>query len=117
MYELILGTAQSDERVRAVYMNGSRRNPNIPKDMFQDDDMVYAEPVDECGVRGDKLCRVLLDKDGIWEAVFLMCDLFDEIAPEVGKHLGCTYNQTEAGNGRLWLERVRSMPGGAAALS
>ena len=41
MMELIIGTAQNDERVRAVYMNGSRTNPNAPKDMFQDYDIVY----------------------------------------------------------------------------
>ncbi|GED69754.1 aminoglycoside 6-adenylyltransferase [Brevibacillus reuszeri] len=41
MFELILGIAQKDERIRAVYMNGSRTNPNVPKDMFQDYDIVY----------------------------------------------------------------------------
>jgi aminoglycoside 6-adenylyltransferase len=28
MFDLILGVGQKDERVRAVYMNGSRTNPN-----------------------------------------------------------------------------------------
>lgn len=41
MYELILRTAREDERVRAVYMNGSRTNSNVPKDIFQDYDVVY----------------------------------------------------------------------------
>lgn len=41
MYDLILGVAQKDERIRAVYMNGSRTNPNVPKDIFQDYDIVY----------------------------------------------------------------------------
>ncbi|MFD0716265.1 aminoglycoside 6-adenylyltransferase [Paenibacillus sp. GCM10027626] len=41
MFELILGVAQKDERIRAVYMNGSRTNPNAPKDIFQDYDIVY----------------------------------------------------------------------------
>ncbi|MGV3465073.1 MAG: aminoglycoside 6-adenylyltransferase [Heyndrickxia sp.] len=41
MFELILGIAQEDERIRAVYMNGSRTNPNVPKDIFQDYDIVY----------------------------------------------------------------------------
>lgn len=41
MYDLILGIAQKDERIRAVYMNGSRTNPNVPKDIFQDYDIVY----------------------------------------------------------------------------
>jgi aminoglycoside 6-adenylyltransferase len=41
MLDLILDTAQSDERVRAVIMNGSKLNPNAPKDFFQDYDVVY----------------------------------------------------------------------------
>jgi len=41
MYDLILDTARADDRVRAVYMNGSRTNPNAPKDVFQDYDVVY----------------------------------------------------------------------------
>lgn len=41
MFDLILGIAQQDERIRAVYMNGSRTNPDVPKDMFQDYDIVY----------------------------------------------------------------------------
>lgn len=42
MFELILGVAKRDERVRAVYMNGSRANPNVKRDLFQDYDIVYA---------------------------------------------------------------------------
>lgn len=41
MYDLILGTAKKDNRILAVYMNGSRSNPNVPKDIFQDYDIVY----------------------------------------------------------------------------
>ncbi|MGM9932610.1 aminoglycoside 6-adenylyltransferase [Pradoshia sp.] len=41
MMGLILATAKQDERIRAVYMNGSRTNPNVPKDLFQDYDVVY----------------------------------------------------------------------------
>lgn len=40
-FDLILGVAERDERIRAVYINGSRTNPNVPKDMFQDYDIVY----------------------------------------------------------------------------
>ncbi len=128
MYDLIIGTAQADERVRAVYMNGSRTNPNVPKDLFQDYDIVYVvtetkpfyedrhwidrfgerlymqmpdeldrslgkdtnfdecygwliqfedgnridlhvEPVRSVNIEKDKLCRILLDKDGILPAV------------------------------------------------
>jgi aminoglycoside 6-adenylyltransferase len=41
MFDLILGVARADARVRAVYMNGSRANPNIEKDIYQDYDIVY----------------------------------------------------------------------------
>jgi aminoglycoside 6-adenylyltransferase len=41
MNELILGIARSDDRIRAVIMNGSRANPNAKPDIFQDYDIVY----------------------------------------------------------------------------
>lgn len=41
MLDLILETARSDDRIRAVVMNGSRANPNAPRDIFQDFDIVY----------------------------------------------------------------------------
>lgn len=41
MFDLILKVAREDDRIRAVYMNGSRTNPNVPKDIFQDYDIVY----------------------------------------------------------------------------
>lgn len=41
MMGLIINIAKEDERIRAVYMNGSRTNPNVPKDIFQDYDVVY----------------------------------------------------------------------------
>lgn len=42
MMNLIMDTARGDDRIRAVIMNGSRANPNAPKDFFQDFDIVYA---------------------------------------------------------------------------
>jgi len=41
MFDLILNTAKKDDRIRAVLMNGSRANPNVIKDIFQDYDIVY----------------------------------------------------------------------------
>lgn len=41
MYDLILNQALQDERILAVYMNGSRTNINATTDMFQDYDVVY----------------------------------------------------------------------------
>lgn len=41
MFDLILNIAKEDERIRAVYMNGSRANPNVKKDKHQDYDIVY----------------------------------------------------------------------------
>ena len=41
MLALITQTAIDDERIRVVIMNGSRANPNAPRDPFQDFDIVY----------------------------------------------------------------------------
>lgn len=41
IYDWILGFARGEERVLAVYMNGSRVNPNVTKDPYQDYDIVY----------------------------------------------------------------------------
>ena len=41
MLELIVSTAENDDRIRAVIMNGSRTNPNARRDIFQDFDIVY----------------------------------------------------------------------------
>lgn len=41
MFDLILEIANNDERIRAVYMNGSRTNPNVVKDKYQDYDVVF----------------------------------------------------------------------------
>jgi Streptomycin adenylyltransferase. len=41
MMQLILEPAETDDRIRAVIMNGSRTNPGVPCDIFQDYDIVY----------------------------------------------------------------------------
>jgi aminoglycoside 6-adenylyltransferase len=41
MFDLILGTARADDRIRAVILNGSRADPEAPRDPFQDFDIVY----------------------------------------------------------------------------
>ncbi|WP_434778368.1 aminoglycoside 6-adenylyltransferase [Neisseria sp. Ec49-e6-T10] len=41
MFDLILNLAKQNVLIRAVYMNGSRVNPNIQKDIWQDYDIVY----------------------------------------------------------------------------
>lgn len=41
MLDLIIGTAADDSRIRAAYLEGSRANPNIPRDIFQDYDVGY----------------------------------------------------------------------------
>ena len=41
MFDLILNFARQDERIRVVTMNGSRANPNIQPDKYQDFDIVY----------------------------------------------------------------------------
>lgn len=39
MFDLILNYARNDDNIRAVVLNGSRANPNAPKDLFQDFDI------------------------------------------------------------------------------
>jgi aminoglycoside 6-adenylyltransferase len=41
MLELILSTAREDDRIRAVILNGSRANPEVADDLFQDFDIIY----------------------------------------------------------------------------
>lgn len=41
MYQLFMELAEGDQRILAVYMNGSRTNVNVPKDLFQDYDIVF----------------------------------------------------------------------------
>ena len=53
MLELIRNTALEDDRIRAAWLEGSRANPNVPRDIFQDYDVVYI--VEETGsFREDK---------------------------------------------------------------
>ena len=44
MYKLLTDIANADDRILAVYMNGSMTNANVPKDIFQDYDIVYVVP-------------------------------------------------------------------------
>lgn len=41
MYKLFMDIVNADNRILAVYMNGSRTNRNVPKDIFQDYDIVF----------------------------------------------------------------------------
>lgn len=41
MYKMFMDIANEDSRILAVYMNGSRTNVNVPKDIFQDYDIVF----------------------------------------------------------------------------
>jgi len=41
MFDTILNAAKENDRIRAVYMEGSRTNPNATKDKYMDYDIVY----------------------------------------------------------------------------
>ncbi len=41
MLQLIIQTAEADDRIRGVILNGSRASPSAKKDMFQDYDIIY----------------------------------------------------------------------------
>lgn len=103
MFDLILEIAERDERIRGAYLNGSRANPNVPEDIFQDYDVVYV-------VRETK--SFIEDKHWIEQFAdgVRMCDLFERTARYVGAELGYTYNETEGANSRGYLEHVRILP-------
>lgn len=61
MYDLILEIAQKDERIRAVYMNGSRTNAKAPKDIFQDFDIVYVVTEAASFIRDEKWTSIFGD--------------------------------------------------------
>ncbi len=42
MLELIISSAQADDRIRAVILEGSRANPDAARDPFQDYDLIFA---------------------------------------------------------------------------
>lgn len=83
IFDLITNIAENDERIRAVYMNGSRTNPNVPKDIFQDYDVVFV--VTEI---------VSFIKNDCWINIFgdiLMVQEPDKLDKSVGKDMNFNY--------------------------
>ena len=58
---MILEVARKDERIRAVYMNGSRTNVNVHKDIFQDYDIVYVVTETASFLKDEKWINVFGD--------------------------------------------------------
>ncbi|MGL4106654.1 aminoglycoside 6-adenylyltransferase [Clostridium sp. LP20] len=58
MMDLLLKVASKDERIRAVFMNGSRTNINVPKDIFQDYDIVYVVKETESFIEDEDWIKV-----------------------------------------------------------
>ena len=50
------------------------------------------------------------ETEAIWDSVLGMCDLFHEIAAELSEAMDYPYDNTEAENGRAYLEHVRRLP-------
>ena len=50
------------------------------------------------------------ETEAIWDSVLGMCDLFHEIAAELSEAMEYPYDDTEAENGRAYLEHVRRLP-------
>ncbi len=71
----ILSLADSDERIRAVLLNGSRANPNIKPDVYQDFDIVFIVKSLESFISdhnwtnyfGKKLISQLPDENSVYE--------------------------------------------------
>jgi aminoglycoside 6-adenylyltransferase len=54
MTSLILEVARKDPRIKAVLLNGSRANPSVEKDMYQDFDIVYVVDEIESWLKDDR---------------------------------------------------------------
>lgn len=84
MFELIMSAAKNDERVRAVYMNGSRTNPNVEKDIYQDFDVVFVV---------DKIAPFINDKSWLEQfgeiAILQEPDLNDSKIDFVDEYADC----------------------------
>lgn len=90
MNKIILSVAQSDPRIRAVVMNGSRASPTAKQDIFQDYDIVYivtdVEPFVEDGNWIKQFGEILImqkpdEMDGVWDkdkTVFTYLILFKD---------------------------------------
>jgi aminoglycoside 6-adenylyltransferase len=61
MVDMIVGIAQKDKRIRAVYMNGSRTNSDVPKDIFQDYDIVYVVTETASFIKDEKWVTIFGD--------------------------------------------------------
>lgn len=48
--------------------------------------------------------------EAIWDAVFEMCDLFQNTAEELSGNMGFSYDYVKAKNCRGFLEHVRQLP-------
>ena len=44
--------------------------------------------------------------ESIWKSVFVMCDLFGQVAREVSKKLSYAYDEKEENGARFYLEQV-----------
>jgi aminoglycoside 6-adenylyltransferase len=81
MLDLVLKTAQEDERIRAVHLNGSRVNPNVPRDFFQDFDVIYF--VTDVAPYKENLEWIKRFGEMM---ILQMPDLMDDPPPEDGEH-------------------------------
>lgn len=48
--------------------------------------------------------------ESIWKAVFIMCNLFNDVAKEVSCNMKVKYNEIEANNSLKFLKHVHSLP-------
>ncbi len=86
IFDLITNIAENDERIRAVYMNGSRTNPNVPKDIFQDYDVVFVVTEILSFIKNDCWINIFGD--------ILMVQEPDKLDKSVGKDMN--FNHTYA---------------------
>ena len=57
MFDLLISTAREDENILAAYLEGSRTVPGVPKDIFQDYDLVYVVKENQAFYRRPEMDR------------------------------------------------------------
>lgn len=82
MMEMIIGVARRDERIRGVYLNGSRVNPNAPRDIFQDYDFAYVVKETASFIKDEGWIDVFGERLYMQKPEEMDCILGDDCTPD-----------------------------------
>ena len=110
MLTLIIGFADADDRVRVVLMNGSRVNPSVIKDPFQDYDIANlvtdVEPFrDEAYVLPHFGEAIVVE-----QPLILFFRIFKKSALFVAERCGFRFPQEKSAKVLVFLKHIRTLP-------